>query len=181
MGNYGNGSEQWWWLWEKTNLYFFHGRQWQWRRVPVCVLDGWSCHQHQWQPPTKWNLLNRRQSSFPGKGYKCFFFNRWYCATEICKWLLSLRSQYLADTKLFFIVVVFINILTLEKGVGCKLLPKIQEVLGSVAIDFWCWTFQACFELFKMGLLWEDLAFGNFPYPMSINSPIGRTIVLDAY
>ena len=130
MGNYGNGSEQWWWLWEKTNLYFFHGRQWQWRRVPVSVLDGWSCHQHQWQPPTKWNLLNRRQSSFPGKGYKSFFFNRWYCATEICKWLLSLRSHYLADTKLFFIMVVFINILTLKKEWDANFYPKFKKSWG---------------------------------------------------
>lgn len=98
-------------------------------------------------------------------------------ASDFCHW----GPNIWLIQSFFFIVVVFINILTLEKGVGCKLLPKIQEVLGSVAIDFWCWTFQACFELFKMGLLWEDLAFGNFPYPMSINSPIRRTIVLDAY
>ena len=35
-------------------MFLYH---WQERRVQVCVLDGWCCHDHQWRLPTKWTVF----------------------------------------------------------------------------------------------------------------------------
>ena len=134
------------WIWGKspfltwdnicsgTKNLFLSPSRWQGRGVAVCVVDGWCCHNHQWRPPTKWNLLNR-QSSFPWIGYKFIMFQ----SVVLCNRNFQVTFTQIPIFDKGFYSGSFTSILWLEKWKWVR-----YQNSSSLGLTSSIWPFEPC-------------------------------------